>query len=211
MAEWNAVFYENSAQWNHLVQWCGFSDVKHLKYVSRHRFTTSVWPSVWARYEEFVRKVVPCWRCNSCQKWLVTPCRGRKWWQMELHIIVRFLEKTYRRLSQLWMGVSEEWNGRICLGDPPWPLCNWRNEIGVALPQNPSIFSPILYSELGEVVVIQLRPTKIPCGFGKCGNHWQTLSLCSSFQTSIILVLGAYTFANSQCDRWLVSCDKLVK
>ncbi|KAJ0697223.1 hypothetical protein HanLR1_Chr10g0366601 [Helianthus annuus] len=65
--EWNVVLYHHSAKDTHLTQVCGLSITIHLKYPSKHRLTTSVWPSDCGWYAVDNPASIPCKFKNSVQ------------------------------------------------------------------------------------------------------------------------------------------------
>jgi len=64
IAVWKDVLYQYSAKWRNLNHWRGSSLQKQHRYVSRLRFTTSVWPSVSKWYAELYFSIVP-WTLNT--------------------------------------------------------------------------------------------------------------------------------------------------
>ena len=70
-AEWKYVLYQNSASGNYLNHCLGQEWIKHLKNVSKHCLSHSVWPSVWGWYDELISSWVLVSLKSSCHTLLV--------------------------------------------------------------------------------------------------------------------------------------------
>jgi len=71
MLVWYEVLHQYWAQGNMFSQLFGFSKQKHLKYISKVLFNTSLWPSICEWYEELIANFVSCNSNNLFQKLLM--------------------------------------------------------------------------------------------------------------------------------------------
>lgn len=64
---WKLVLYHSSIQGNHFPHFFGYLLQKHLRYVSRHLFTISIWLSIWGWKAMLFLNLVPWMVKNSFQ------------------------------------------------------------------------------------------------------------------------------------------------